>query len=367
MYWISVLFLIAMFVPLSLSLICMPYLTRETVSFGVSVSEAVYHSAPLRRMRRQYVWTSSVAYGGLLIACLLAMLTVPEKQQPSIISGFVVLLVAASAVINLIFYTKMKRFKATLPPETLNPSVVAVDTSFRSGNKLVWSNKWFLIHGAVALISAALALAYYDKIPDTLNMKFNWQGEVTRTAAKSYRTVLGLNLMQLVMIGIFMTTNWSILRSKQQLDPANPQQSVRRNAAFRRRWSMFNVAAGLMMVLLFSFVQYNMIYPLSREVMMLVSLMMPLLIVVLAIVLAFSTGQGGRRIGGPSSGSGATHVVNDDKYWKLGNIYFNPQDPALFVEKRMGIGWTVNFGRPGAWIFLVGILAVIIIAARVVS
>ena len=34
-----------------------------------------------------------------------------------------------------------------------------------------------------------------------------------------------------------------------------------------------------------------------------------------------------------------------DVCWKLGIFYFNPDDPALFVEKRFGIGWTVNFAN----------------------
>jgi uncharacterized membrane protein len=42
-----------------------------------------------------------------------------------------------------------------------------------------------------------------------------------------------------------------------------------------------------------------------------------------------------------------------DSCWKLGLFYFNPQDSALFVEKRIGIGYTINFARPAAWIFVV--------------
>jgi uncharacterized membrane protein len=30
-------------------------------------------------------------------------------------------------------------------------------------------------------------------------------------------------------------------------------------------------------------------------------------------------------------------------------FYVNPDDPAILVEKRFGIGYTLNFGRPAAW------------------
>jgi uncharacterized membrane protein len=41
-----------------------------------------------------------------------------------------------------------------------------------------------------------------------------------------------------------------------------------------------------------------------------------------------------------------------DAHWRFRGIYFNPQDPALFVPLRSGVGWTLNFGRPQAILFL---------------
>lgn len=45
-----------------------------------------------------------------------------------------------------------------------------------------------------------------------------------------------------------------------------------------------------------------------------------------------------------------------DSAWKLGLFYFNPDDPALWLEKRFGVGYTLNFGRPAAWIIIGSIL-----------
>ena len=42
--------------------------------------------------------------------------------------------------------------------------------------------------------------------------------------------------------------------------------------------------------------------------------------------------------------------LTPDHAWKLGIIYFNPDDPAFLVEKRFGIGWTLNFGHRWAWV-----------------
>jgi uncharacterized membrane protein len=41
----------------------------------------------------------------------------------------------------------------------------------------------------------------------------------------------------------------------------------------------------------------------------------------------------------------------DDTHWLRG-VYFNRQDPAVFVPLRSGAGWTLNFGRPQSLVFL---------------
>jgi uncharacterized membrane protein len=45
-------------------------------------------------------------------------------------------------------------------------------------------------------------------------------------------------------------------------------------------------------------------------------------------------------------------------HWRFPGVYINRQDPSLFVPLRQGHGWTVNFGRPQAIVFLGLVLAV---------
>jgi uncharacterized membrane protein len=75
-------------------------------------------------------------------------------------------------------------------------------------------------------------------------------------------------------------------------------------------------------------------------------------------------GQGGSRLARSAGAeSGTVAPVGDrtpDKYWKLGLIYINRNDPALFVEKRFGIGYTLNLGHPGTWVFLAVLVAVFV-------
>ena len=77
------------------------------------------------------------------------------------------------------------------------------------------------------------------------------------------------------------------------------------------------------------------------------------------------------RAGSASAGSGAAAVgaaaaqsPDDDSYWKAGLFYVNPDDPAIMVPKRLGIGWTINFGRPAG--VICGVLTLLAVAVLIV-
>lgn len=53
-------------------------------------------------------------------------------------------------------------------------------------------------------------------------------------------------------------------------------------------------------------------------------------------------------------------------HWRLGQLYRNPEDPALFVPTRDGRRWTLNFGRPVAGTLLGLILAVGVLGPTVI-
>lgn len=110
---------------------------------------------------------------------------------------------------------------------------------------------------------------------------------------------------------------------------------------------------------LFLFIQISMIVQFSPSLTLGVTLGLVAVAIVASLVLSITTGQGGSRIKatGHAAPSGKSNT-DQDQYWKLGIFYFNRHDPALFVEKRFGIGWTVNFARPIGWIILVSILVV---------
>jgi uncharacterized membrane protein len=82
----------------------------------------------------------------------------------------------------------------------------------------------------------------------------------------------------------------------------------------------------------------------------------PLELIVLAILTASSLYL---IVIGPVGGHAARRPDGQtpDEAWKFGMFYFNPRDAALFVEKRFGLGWTINFGQSRAWLLIMLALA----------
>src|SRR5699024_12602198 len=76
------------------------------------------------------------------------------------------------------------------------------------------------------------------------------------------------------------------------------------------------------------------------------------LVLIAVIVLSIKVGRGGSRDKIQEDIERDVIERDDDEHWKFGIFYFTPQDPALFVEKRFGIGWTNNFARPLSWVLL---------------
>jgi uncharacterized membrane protein len=57
---------------------------------------------------------------------------------------------------------------------------------------------------------------------------------------------------------------------------------------------------------------------------------------------------------------------DDSKHWKLGVFYYNPDNPSEYVDKRRGIGSTINFGSKmgrlmGALLFVPIIIVMLIV------
>ncbi|WP_010651451.1 DUF1648 domain-containing protein [Oceanobacillus massiliensis] len=344
-------------IPGFISMIFIPYWTRKTESFGVSIPEDVYNRQDLKTMRKQYSMLTGIL--GLLITVIFLMISSILTNSESVISILfsvtIFVFLVGSFLIYLKFHSDMKKLKEKENWAKEKSQQIFIDTKFRN-QKLTHSNLWFLLSFLISIATIVITLQAYQDIPQRIPMQYNFEGEVTNWEEKSYRTLLINPIMQMYLTLLFLFINKMIGYAKQQIDPENPQDSIRRNVIFRKRWSAYIILSGLALTLMFSLIQLSFIFPINQQFLTLIPLLITIGLIGGAIGLSMTTGQGGSRV--KSTGGISGNVINqdDDKHWKLGQFYVNKDDPSLFLEKRFGVGWTINFARPLAWIILLTII-----------
>ncbi len=57
----------------------------------------------------------------------------------------------------------------------------------------------------------------------------------------------------------------------------------------------------------------------------------------------------------------------DPVHWTTLGIYSNSSDPAIWLPKRSGLGWTLNFAHTIAWVYLAAILIVPILLITLIE
>jgi len=131
-----------------------------------------------------------------------------------------------------------------------------------------------------------------------------------------------------------------------------------RELKFRRTVSAITLAAEYYVTLQASWI---VLVPRRGDLAAVGLLPLAFVFVLVVIVVLARLGQGGSRMPAGDHARIASSAVpigdrTPDRYWRLGIFYFNPDDSAVLVEKRFGLGYSLNFARPTAWIIVLLVL-----------
>jgi len=344
--------------------IFMPRLVREDILFGVRIPQDRVNSPSAVRLRKLY----SRYYLAFSIPVSVFMAwQIFETGNILLFSlGFFVLLLG-QGILYVWIHKKARRLKESEKWLDGKIQSTVVDTSFRknAGSVSAW---WYLVPLFIVLANTAFSIWKYPSLGSILPVHFNAAGEADRWVDKSFLNVFLLPLTQFVLTALMFFVHWVIGASKQELNPADPEGSVSRALRFRRTWSVYLVFLNTFLLLMTSFFHWKAMgfIRASSSLSMGLTVAWTVLLFGSLLYLTFALGQGGSRI---RSGSGAdTGRINrdDDRFWKWGMFYYNPDDPAMFVEKRFGIGWTNNFANPKANLLLIVLILAIAALALIV-
>jgi uncharacterized membrane protein len=331
-----------------------PRLTRPDVYFAVTVPPEFRDSAEGRSILKRYRVEVTI-FGVLALLIVLAAIRIPEPNK------LVVVTLAGIFLQGMGIFLAYYRARGRVLPHAVAPATVREAALVPRGAHL--PGGWMLQVPPFALLAATAIWLHlhWGQIPQVFPIHWGANGQPNNWATRSFAGVYGPLLMGAVLCALMGFLAYAVLRWSRLIRVGGAAGEGERR--FRLVVVSIIVAAEYLLAVMFT---WTGLLPLSHKQSgppgMIPMLVLSLVFAVVTTTLMIWVGQGGTRLVGSADADSRTVApVGDrtpDKYWKLGLIYINTNDPALFVEKRFGIGYTLNFGHPGVLVFLAVLVAV---------
>jgi len=304
--------------------------SQRAVFYGVRIPIGFEKKEDLIKEDKNYKRNLNICFLLTVLLSILIMIKVSEEYWSIILIFSVFLFIFEN---SLCFYKTNKRVKTIKKRENwedllTDENIVVVDIKAKGRNYEKLSKWYFAPPVLLFLLVFFIALR-------------NWK-EVE---------IIGLITFLFTIIILFFSF-LSISKSKQNLNGGNVEEIRVQSIKFRRIMSIFIVTVTYAIAILFTATNLGNMNLISTKNEFIITTTMIIFIIILGLALiiySYKVGQSGKNISIEKYRQDKdTLVINreDDDNYILGMIYYNPNDPAFFVEKRAGVGWTVNVARP---------------------
>jgi uncharacterized membrane protein len=313
-----------------------PHLTRREIFFGVTVASSFRDDPAARSISRRYaveVWLLAAA----------AALFVGTSPMP-VVSGPMLLAQSVGAFVAFV------RARDAARPYAVAPAMIReAEIGPRPGlpGGFIGQIGPFLI-----LLATAVYLGLrWDDIPAKFPTHWNLTGRPDGWTTKSVAGVFRGVSVGIVVCGMTLFTSYAVMRWTRLARVAGAEGE--RSRRVRRVNLLASLAGEYLIALLLAWTSVISMFA-ARETQPRLPLALRVAPFALFLV-AGSVIHAMRRTAAEGAPIGDT---TPDACWWFGTFYANRADPALFVEKRSGLGYTLNLGNALSWlVMLVGIVA----------
>jgi uncharacterized membrane protein len=310
-----------------------PQMTRREIFFGVTISPGFRDGPAARSVSRRYameVW-------GLALAAALLVGTSPMP----VISGP---MLVAQTVGGLVAFSRARQ--AIRPharaPATIREAEIGPREEQLPGGRIGQLGPFLIL-----LATAVYVGVHWEDIPTRFPTHWNLAGKPDGWTAKSVGGVfrgiaIGFVSCTMMLFTSYAVLHWTRLPRVSGTDGAQSRRVRRINLIATLAWAYLFalLLAWTSVVSMFSAQG-------SRPQLPLVFRIAPFAVIIIA-TFAIRVMRRTAMSEGPPIGD-----TTPDSCWLFGHLYFNRADPALFVEKRMGLGYTLNLGNPVSWLVLI--------------
>lgn len=340
-----------------------PLFGRQSTPFGVAITGKHEH---IEKQKKKFAtWNIIVSLLLGLPVFLIPMMEDPVKAEMTaaifVLVGMIAFLLFTS-ILYLKFRNDVMKWKRSLPQdEQQKAKKVVIDMNYHEKVKTKSQLTFLIWQLAIITITVIIAFTFYDRIPEQIPIQFDYQFNVSQSIQKNVWGVLALPGIQVLMIPIFNYSNHAIVKSKQRLSPLDPIGASEKSRRFREAWSNLLFATTIGTQLLISFIFLYSMFSDGRATWLLVIVIVLFLVFSIGgpLYLTFKYGQAGEKL---LEEEERYYVDSDDEaHWKFGVFYFNKEDPSIFLEKRFGIGSTMNYARWQTWVLVIGMILITIL------
>ncbi|MEQ6357052.1 DUF1648 domain-containing protein [Lysinibacillus sp. M3] len=354
------LFIVSIFIFVGVLETLTPFLSRKTTVFGVSIPEPYVQHQQLQLFKKHYsMLVGSIAAAFLLGQISLLFTSIQEEKFVllSFILLFVILLI--SAALYMFYHIKIIKLKKHENWEAHVKTVYVTDLSIRDRDEVL-SPKFFILPIIVNLALITFTYMNYNSIPDVFATHWNAAGEVDGWTEKTWISVI---VMPLILLGIQISVfimSFGMKSAKIQLSAQAKEASANRELAQRKYGSWYLAAMNHNMTILLVVLHYTTVILKNQTVPYFFPLFIVFMIVTLGglILFTWKLSKSNERFGDLHTNETA---AADDRYWKWGIVYINKNDPSLLVQKKYGVGWTVNMANKWSYIILLVIFVPILL------
>ena len=348
----------------------LPKILKSSEAFGVFIPDTHINDGRIVRMKKAYTQMLLIVGNAIIGGYLFWSLLTNPMEEHTVYVGlallFIVLFISmglyARNHVTLIKLKKKEHWGAGQKERKV------VDLQFREQLKLL-PNIYFIMPILINIGLWIYGLSQYDSLPNPIPTHWGPNGEADAFAEKSWLSVSALPFMVLIIQSMLLFFNSAMRQSGAKIQVRNKKRSRQQQLAFRKysSWLLFLVLITVTMLM--GYLQLTIIHAdlMSSSIMMFATLAFVLIILASVMFYTIKIGQSGTRIEVEHQDVETDGVidVDDDRHWKFGLIYVNREDPSLMVEKRFGVGWTLNFGHAGSWIFLALLLGSIVLVSLI--
>lgn len=222
---------------------------------------------------------------------------------------------------------------------------------------------WPLVGLVLLIVAAAIGIALYPHLPDPYPTHYTIDGVVDRTEPKSIGTVFGRLVIGAVVAVVLGAAAVLVSRSVLRVSTGDADPLP---AAARRRGVLAALLGEISAAIGGGFAMLSVVLwllPGSRTAVFVAIAL--LLAAIVASLVATAVRLAGISRAAAASPTTRAESPDDDRHWKGGILYVDRQDPALWVPKRFGVGWTLNFGHPAG--IAIAVVLLLVIAGAIVA